>query len=414
MDSHSLRGRTILVVGEYRQTVTVVRSLHRAGMRVTFASADPASPTRYSRAVSRWVRLEEATAERYCDQLEALLRSDPHDAVFVVGESPLRRFLTRARTLEPLATWVQPSSEAIRQCFDKSALYALLPGIGVPCLPWARFAGPEEGREAAARIGYPLVVKHVDSSATLQERKAIVCREPGELEAFLAALPRKRHGEEVVMQKFHRGVRHNCHVAACGGRLLAYFQQEVLRTDQLDDTGIGTSGVSVPPDARLRSYCESIVRAVGYEGIGCIQFLVDEGAGDPGFLEFNARMDSTAALPFRLGYDYPLLAVSIALHRRGSLAAPQPVTAPYPAGETYHWLLGDLWAWITAARARALPPEALARWAARSARLALTSHHLTFDWRDPLPTLVMYRDQFLRRIFERLLTSRRARAAAGD
>ena len=44
MDSNALQGRTVLVVGEYRQTVTVVRSLARAGMRVTFASPDPVTP----------------------------------------------------------------------------------------------------------------------------------------------------------------------------------------------------------------------------------------------------------------------------------------------------------------------------------------------------------------------------------
>jgi UDP-N-acetylmuramoylalanine-D-glutamate ligase len=85
MDTTALRGRTVLVVGEYRQTVTVVRSLHRAGMRVTFASCDPDSPTRRSRGVARWVRLEDTTAERFCDQLEARLRGDPHEFVFLVG-----------------------------------------------------------------------------------------------------------------------------------------------------------------------------------------------------------------------------------------------------------------------------------------------------------------------------------------
>ena len=414
MDTSALRGRTVLVVGEYRQTVTVVRSLDRAGMRVTFGSPEPDSPTRRSRGVARWVRLEEATPERFCDQLEARLRGDPHEFVFLVGESPLRRFLTRSATLEPLATWVQPSAEAVRTCFDKSALYSLLARTAVPVLPWAPFTDAEECRAGAARVGYPLVVKNLDSSATVRGRKALICRGPADLEEFLAASGRERGNQPLVMQKFQRGVRHNCHVAASGGRLLAYFQQKVLRTDELDDTGIGTAGISVPPDERLRSHCEGIVRALGYDGIGCIQFLVDDASGTTGLLEFNARMDSTAALPFRLGYDYPSLAVLIAHHRRLGLAAPQGLASSYPIGQTYHWLLGDLWAWITAARKRALPPAALARWAADSARLALTSHHLTFDWRDPLPTLAMYRAQFVRRILDRVHAPRRPRAAAGD
>ena len=414
MDTTALRGRNVLVVGEYRQTVTVVRSLHRAGMRITFASPDSDSPTRRSRGVRRWVKLEETTAERFCEQLEARLRGDPHEFVFLVGESPLRRFLARSATLEPLAIWVQPSADAIRTCFDKSALYGLLARTTVPVLPWAQVTGAEECRASAARIGFPLVVKNLDSSATVRGRKALICRGPAELEEFLAAPGCERGQQPLVMQKFQPGVRHNCHVAAADGRLLAYFQQKVLRTDELDGTGIGTAGISVPPSEWLKGHCEAIVRALGYNGIGCIQFLVDEASGTAGLLEFNARMDSTAALPFRLGFDYPLLAVLIAENRRLGVPAPQAVAASYPTGRTYHWLLGDVWAWITAARKHELPPAALARWALDCARLALTSHHLTFDWRDPLPTLAMYRDQFLRRILDRLQAARRPRAAAGN
>ena len=234
MDTTALRGRNVLVVGEYRQTVTVVRSLHRAGMRITFASPDSDSPTRRSRGVRRWVKLEETTAERFCEQLEARLRGDPHEFVFLVGESPLRRFLARSATLEPLAIWVQPSADAIRTCFDKSALYGLLARTTVPVLPWAQVTGAEECRASAARIGFPLVVKNLDSSATVRGRKALICRGPAELEEFLAAPGCERGQQPLVMQKFQPGVRHNCHVAAADGRLLAYFQQKVLSTTEPD------------------------------------------------------------------------------------------------------------------------------------------------------------------------------------
>ena len=82
-----------------------------------------------------------------------------------------------------------------------------------------------------------------------------------------------------MLQKFAPGERHNCHIAADRGRILAYFQQKVLRTDELDGTGIGLDGVSVPVSPALRDYCERLVEALGYHGIGCIQFMVDEKSG---------------------------------------------------------------------------------------------------------------------------------------
>src|SRR3954467_14252872 len=42
-------GGSVLVLGDYRQTVTVVRSLARAGYEVTLGTDDPRSSTAFSR-----------------------------------------------------------------------------------------------------------------------------------------------------------------------------------------------------------------------------------------------------------------------------------------------------------------------------------------------------------------------------
>lgn len=394
--------QTALVIGEYRQTVTVVRSLARAGLRVTFACAEPDSPTRFSRHVSSVWIYDWTRAEGFAEQLESYLGTCPHDFVFTVGESPLRRMIAAAPRLEPLATWVNPDPATIARCFDKCAIYELTHSLGIPTPPWRRFTGRDDWQAAAREMGFPVVVKRVDSSADVQGHKAIICRTDAQFDAFLSTLAAEPDPASLVLQKHQRGVRHNCHVAFADGRLVAYFQQRVLTTDEPDGTGIGTAGISVPPCSRLRSHCERLGAALRYTGIGCIQFLVDDDSADAGFLEFNARMDSTAALPYRLGYDYPLLAVRLAQFRRGLGPPPEAVTRAYRVGETYHWLLGDLWALIGDVRARRMPAAALAARAFGMARLALTSRHLTFEWRDPLPTLHMYWQHLGRRVVRRL------------
>jgi biotin carboxylase len=402
MDTAQRFARSVLVIGEYRQTVTVVRSLARAGLRVTLACTEPDSPTRYSRHVSGVWLYDGTRMDRFAAQVEAYLRQHPHDFVFTVGESPLRRLIEAAERLEPLSTWVNPAPATVARCFDKAALYAITPSLGIPTPPWCRYSEPDEWRERARVMGFPVVIKRLDSSAHVRDHKAIICREPAELESFLATVERDPDPGSLLLQKFHPGRRRNCHVAFADGRLVAYFEQEVLSTDDHDDTGIGTCGISVPPTGRLRGHCEQLGAALRYTGIGCIQFLLDARGGRAGFLEFNARMDSTAALPYRLGYDYPRLAVELAQFRRGKRGPPAAVTRPYPAGVKYHWLLGDLWAFVGDARAGYLPPRALAAWAVRMAWRCVSSHHLTFDWRDPMPTLVMYWQHLGRRLARRL------------
>jgi len=392
----------ILILGDYRQTVTVVRSLARAGFKVTLGRDDPGSSTALSRYVSDLWTYDWSSCERFYDHLEAYLRSEKPDFVFTVGESQLRRLIKVAPRFEPLSTWVNPDPTTIARCFDKSALYELAPLLGIPTLPWRRFAGPEDWRKSAREMGFPVVVKRKDSADRVHDKKALIFGTTAQFDSFLETLSREPDPSQLLLQKYLAGVRHNCHVASADGRLIAYFQQKVLSTDELDDTGTGTGGISVAPAPELRAHCERLTQALGYTGIGCIQFLVDEATGTAGFLEFNARMDSTAALPYRLGYDFPLLAVELAQYRRSRQHLPARLVRPYALGETYHWLYGDFGAWLTALRKRRSSADALAAWALKMAWMSLRSHHLTFEWRDPLPTLDMYWKYFARPVLRRL------------
>ena len=400
----------VLVLGDYRQTVTVVRSLGRAGFEVTLGTDDARSSSGKSRYVTDvWV-YDNATPQRFCNSLEAFLRNERPDFVFTIGESQLRRLIDAGPRLEPLSTWVNPEFATVARCFDKGALYELAPSLDIPTVPWARFTNVEDWRSRAGAMGFPVVVKRKDSAGQVLERKALIFREAAQFEAFLAELPRDPDRDSLLLQRYAAGVRHNCHVAAADGRLLAYFQQKVLRTDEPDDTGIGVAGVSVAPSAVLRGHCEAMTRALRYTGIGCIQFLVDERSGNAAFLEFNARMDSTAALPYRMGLDYPLLAMHLAAYRKARLIGrndarrllPPPVAPGYPEGRAYHWLYGDLKTCLVELRAGRIGIGRAAAWLADMARRSLASYHLTFDWRDPLPTLHM----FWRKFFEAPLRRR--------
>jgi biotin carboxylase len=402
--SAPLKPGRVLVLGDYRQTVTVVRSLGRAGFEVTLGTDQRRSSTGLSRFVSDVWIYDNASPQRFCNHLEAFLRNERPDYVFTVGESQLRRLIDAAARFEPLATWANPDFAAVARCFDKREMYDLAAALDIPTMPWASFTSAEGWRSQARAMGFPVVVKRKDSAGHLFERKAIIHHSAAELDGFLTSLPRDHDTSTLVLQKFAPGVRHNCHVAAADGRLVAYFQQKVLRTDEPDDTGIGVAGVSVPPSAQLRAHCEALTGALRYTGIGCIQFLVDEESGAVSFLEFNARMDSTAALPYRMGLDYPLIAVRLAAYRKACDAGrsdaaqllPQPHPAAYAVGKTYHWLHGDLGAWLRELRARQSSAGRLAARLVEMAWLCATSYHLTFDWRDPMPTLHMFWRRFLK------------------
>ena len=360
----------VLVLGDYRQTITVVRSLGRAGLRVILGSDDPESSTARSRHVAASECFHDGDQDRPPAGLESWLRTHRPAYVFPVGETQLRQVLAAPRLLA-LSTWVMPEAATVRRCLDKRVLFDLAPAIGMPIAPWLQWAGAQAWREAARRFGFPVVVKRKDSSSHLRDKKALTLGGEAELDSVLAEISASGDAQSFVLQKFADGVRHNCHFAADGARIVAYLQQEVLRTDEADGTGIGLEGVSVAPSPELRAYCERLLYRLGYSGIGCIQFLVDPATGAASFLELNPRLDSTAALACRLGYDFPRLAIEIAARTR-----PAPFKEPYPTGRHYHWLYGDLNAW----RQGKIPLPVLVR-------SALRGYDLSLDWRDPAPGL---------------------------
>jgi predicted ATP-grasp superfamily ATP-dependent carboligase len=278
-------------------------------------------------------------------------------------------------------------------CFDKHRLYEVARSLGVPTAPWRDYAG--DWLAAAREMGYPVIVKRRDSALKIHDKKALTFTGEAALALFLNGLRRDPDPGSLLLQKFAPGWRHNCHVAADRGKLVVYFQQKVLRTDELDGSGLGVEGFSVAPSGHLYRHCERLVARLGYHGIGCIQFLVDEISGQVALLEFNPRMDSTAALPYRLGLDFPLIALQLA-SREGFV--PRTPAPPYAIGRRYEWLYGDLMHWQSCARRRARSGAQLAAWALAMLRASLTGYHLTWEWTDPLPTLNMFWKR-VRRVF---------------
>lgn len=359
-----------------------MRSLGRAGFEVVLGCQEAESSTALSRYVGAVRLFEGLPPRRFYDRLEACVRRDRPAFVFPVGETQLRRLLQDPQRIAPFArltTWVMPEAETVARCFDKRAMYRLAAILGIPAPAWRTFAGTADWLQAADELGFPLVIKRKDSSAMVRTKKALILRNAGELERVLGEVACDPDPDSLLLQKHAPGTRRNCHVAASRGRMVAYFEQKVLRTDEPDETGIGIEGVSVPPSPQLRAYCEKMLGTLEYTGIGCIQFLVDERSGEIAFLEFNPRMDSTAALPYRLGFDFPLIAVDIAAGK------PAKVPPAYAVGRRYYWLYGDVNAWLARRGSEPLGRTLISLF--KMPWAALRGHDLAFEWRDPLPTL---------------------------
>jgi predicted ATP-grasp superfamily ATP-dependent carboligase len=378
-----LRKPEILVLGNYQQTIAVVRSLSRAGYSVLVGRSGRRSFTELSRHASgAWVHPDPRDRRAFLDALNGLLGARPEIRyVFPVGDVDLDLAAERYEKLSRRCGLAMVEPEVLRVCIDKTSMYGIAARAGVPVPGGGLVEEFGALKQKAGEIGFPVLLKRPNSFSLVEGRKALICRD---WEAVEAARPALRSGP-VLIQKWIRGPRYNCQIAALRGEVFAYFENRNLRTDRADRTGYGVEWISVPPTPELRSHCEALAREIAYSGVGLIQFLVEDGR--PFFLELNPRLGMPWELSRRCGIDFAMLALRCADAVRDPAQGIPRAAARYAVGIRCYWPLGDL---VALATYEHRPSARVSRVLAMIASLCCAHFMLTWSWRDPLPTLFLY------------------------
>jgi predicted ATP-grasp superfamily ATP-dependent carboligase len=401
----------VLVIGNYRQTLTVIRSLARANYRVIVGRSEPHAFTEYSRYIEGiWKHPDiDCHGEEFLTALSAFAKSRTAPfSIFPVGERELSVLAHNVPELPPATMVVMPDSATVLTCLNKVTFYELATRLGLPVAEFRLANSLLELMARAESIGFPCVVKPLGSLTDFRDQKAAVLYNRDELPRKLPSWPLGH--ASLIVQKFSSGLRHNCHFLADQGELLAYFEQRVLRTDRPDYTGFGVDGDSVPPTTALRNHTAKLIRELGYSGLGCVQFLVDEVRGTTSLLELNPRLDATCAVPYYCGYDFPAMAVELFAYRR-QIASNRPANdSIYPLRRGV-WSSGDLTKLGQDIRRQRISWGEVLRRLLRIARsFWLADFHLTWSWRDPLPTWYVFAGMLraaFRRIRELVFVGRR-------
>jgi len=392
-------GQKILLLGNHRHTITVVRSLGRAGFSVVLGQDESDVIAQYSRYCSetwRHPKVEDHEAEFGLALEEFAVRRPDVSLVFPIGESMLI-YMTQNAARFPTLKIVAPAISTVFGCLDKKRSYDTARKAGIPVPTWRLAGSVEDLYKTAREIGYPCIVKPNRSNRFFFGKKAIVCRSSADISRNFRSWPEGK--ERLIVQRYIESDRPNCHFRAVEGKLKEYYEHVVVRTDRIDETGFEIDGVSVAPTPILRDYCSALIRALNYTGVGCVQFLTDRSRGNNYFLEINPRLDATCALPYAAGVDFPLYAVECVLPDRLHESIS---TTSYPAGVRIHYLMGDLQGLARGLEERSVSAPNLVRWIYRMGKSSLSARvHMTFQWSDPAPTARLYGN--LLKVFRRRL-----------
>jgi propionyl-CoA carboxylase alpha chain len=193
-------------------------------------------------------------------------------------------------------TFVGPPPAAIKKMGDKLGAKEIMAAHNVPLLtggPRARDA-PESRGAAVADVGFPAIIK---ASAGGGGRGMRVVRRPDELQLALESARREAQAAfgdpTVFVERFLSPARHIevQVVADRRGQVATLFEREcsIQRRHQKLVEESPSPAVDENLRSRLVAAAETAARAVSYEGVGTVEFVVGED-GTFAFLEMNTRL----------------------------------------------------------------------------------------------------------------------------
>ena len=287
-------------------------ALKEEGYEVVLCNSNPAT-IMTDTAVADKVYMEPLTLE----YVSKILRHERPDAVLpgIGGQTGLNLAMDLERKgvlKECRAELLGTPSESIRRAEDRELFKALCEELGEPVLPSEIASSVEEGLEAAARIGYPVVLR---PAFTLGGTGGGFADSEAQCRELLRSALRLSPVCQVLVEKSIKGYKEIEYEVM---RDRADTAITICNMENLDPVGIhtGDSIVVCPSQTltnkeyhMLRDAALRIIRALQIEG-GCnVQFALDPLSFQYYVIEVNPRVSRSSALASKAS-GYPIARVS--------------------------------------------------------------------------------------------------------
>ncbi len=377
----------ILLLGNYRPTISLVRTLKPLGYRLIVGLGGGEGGAQYSRFVDEvWDHPPlDGGSEAFLAALNSLLVDRPDITVVLpVAEEFVRVVSMSRQRLPGDRTYAVPARGVIDATLDKVSLWRLAQSLGVPVAPYGVATSWPELERFCSEVGYPAVLRPFESTRRLRGKKALIVASPDDLSGLVGLWPTGHPA--ITVQRWVPGRRHNLYFAARDGRIVRIVEAVIDRTDEPDGTGLAVEGRTIALSPDLAGFTEVLATALEYTGVGCVQFLVDEKTRGVHLLELNPRIAGNHAIAEAAGLALGPVSITLADGNGADL--------PFVSGTTglvYAWTYGDLRGLLSARLRGRLSRRDAALWAGRLVKTAASATvHMTWRWDDPMPTVMLY------------------------
>ncbi len=277
----------------------IIRTAHRLGHETVAVYADPDANAPFVAEATTAIRIGPAAlAESYLSAdriLDAALESGAtavHPGYGFLAENEA----FARRCVDAGLIWVGPNPDVIASMGSKIEARAIAAGAGVPTIPgWSESQDPAALAEAAAEIGFPILVKASAGGGGKGIRIANVASEFDTALAEASAEAERSFGDgDVIVERYITRPRHVevQIIADRHGNVIDLGTRECSVQRRYQKLLEEAPAPNLEPATRenMRSAARSLAETMGYDSAGTVEFVVDDESGDFFFLEMNTRL----------------------------------------------------------------------------------------------------------------------------
>ena len=361
--------KTILLSGgKMTKALQLARSFHRAGHRVILVESDRywLAAHRYSAAIDRFYTVPQPDAADYVDALLAIIWREGVD-VYVPVTSPIGSLYDSFAMprLSAACEVVHVRPDIIERLDDKQAFADAARAMGLRVPQSIRVTDPSEVLAfdfSGQSRTFILKSIRYDSVRRLDLTR-IPCATQAETAAFVRTLPITADNPW-VLQEFIPGTEYCTHGTLRDGALTVHcccvssaFQ-------------INYAHVERPA---IETWVKTFGAELGLTGQASFDFIEAADDGETYAIECNPRTHSAITM----FYDHPAVADAYL----GAELADAPIR-PLATSRPTYWFYHELWRVLAAWRTPTIAFEHL--------RVVAAGKDAVFDWRDPLPFLMLH------------------------
>lgn len=323
--------RALVLDGDTRSALAIVRSLGRSGIHVTVASEDEASLAGSSRWCSQRLvyPCPRSSARLFVDWLIPTLASMPDTVLFTTSDVTTSIVGKSRLSLPPAARALLPPQSSLELAMDKSATIDLALHLGVPAPKSVEFHRKALIDVNRVKFGYPAAVKA--SQSDLPHRFGTTyAHDPDELGLVLEeALV---HSPSALVQEVMPGEGTAIFALFDSGEpLVTFAHRRLIEKPPWGGVSVLSESIEAQPDT-LRLALR-MLRELRWHGVAMVEFKRAR-TGVPCLMEINPRFWGSLQLAMRSGVDFPCLAFQLAIG--------QAVEAPVTRRAVNRWVLGEI------------------------------------------------------------------------